>query len=72
MRVEIFSCGFAAAHEEEMVYHECRRVRSAKNAIDHHGERSAKMRNGLAERDVLTMHVHENLRQTGAEQEEGE
>lgn len=72
VRVEIFSCGLAAAGEEEMVRPKRRGIRYCNQTVDHHGPGNSPLGDCSAKRYVLSRHVDQDVCQTGANQEEGE
>lgn len=62
----------AARHQEHVVAHQRGRVQEAEAPVEHHGEGHRVVVDGLGEGGVLAVHVDEDLREGGADEEEGE
>lgn len=71
MRVEIFACGFAAAHEPEMIEPECCWVWKSKSTVDNHCEWNSPFADRLAKGDVFALLVEKHMRQRSSEKEQG-
>lgn len=61
--IEILSRRLAAAHEEEVVRPQRSGIRKRESGVNHHCKRDSPLVDGLAERDVLSCAVQEDMRQ---------
>lgn len=53
VRVQVFPSRFATSHEEEMINHQCHRVRKDKDSINEHGKGYTTTADRRVERDVV-------------------
>lgn len=68
VRVHIFSGRFASRHEENVISHQCSRVKECNESENDERKSHTKVIDRLAERDTLAMLVNEELSKTRTDQ----
>lgn len=72
VRIEVFPCGFASAHEKKMVAEQRCRIRRSENTIYEHGKRCSPVANGMAECNSGLRAICETVSETGESKKEPE
>lgn len=70
--VQVFSCCFTSAHQEDMIDCQSGRVRSCKAAIYDHGKGKTPLIDGFTKSDTFHHHIAKDMSKTSREKEDGE
>lgn len=67
MRIQILSCRFTPANQEEMVCPQRCRVGPSHRAVNHHGPGDPENTNRITKGEMVAVLIHQNVRQAGTE-----
>lgn len=72
VRIQILPSRLTTSHEKEMIDHKRQKIWCPHSTVDDHGEWHSEVVYGCAERDILPVHIDQNLSKACAEKVESD